>query len=536
MSLLDSFKKTAQKFLEIDEINEKLNSPDFPSIDEIENFADLYTKLNGIYDYVINNNQELNNKYEEMSQELERLRVLVEGGSTEEQPLTPFIPPAPYRAFPKALGAAMFARNNEATYTIAEVTNLNATGAGSFWDALGDNTIVVFKVSGIVNIPITQTRSFSNCIVLGQTAPQGGITVVGNGWRWDGCQNVIFRYVKFRTWQSQSDINNPSGVDAIDITGNSNENNNIIFDHCSFAFGGDETLSFRGDTHTVTVQNCIFSYGKTGMLSGDSDDTTRGYDFSILNNFWHTVGKRTPNPNSNGRIDIIGNVTYNILNQLMRTGGSSQLNEIGNNYTGGATHKLSLLNGYLPKIFTSNNRHGSSQNPVTANGQDNTAFWTNWLTGRDPEPSDFVSEAFPLLNYDIDLPDGDDALLQVQNRNLGCKGYLDNTGYLTTEFDDLDISAYDEFDNSLAFDWTNGESSNRSQGNWKFIPQRQWLLDNQASMGVIQNTHDSLTHTGVVPNVWITSRGLDPVTFDPLGNDLHETYTNVEIYSFNVDI
>ena len=88
------------------------------------------------------------------------------------------------QAFPTAQGAAKFARGNT-TYTVAEVTNLNDTGAGSFWSALGDDTIVVFRVSGIIDIGTlpTSTRSFSNCIVLGQTAPQGGITFVSNGWK-----------------------------------------------------------------------------------------------------------------------------------------------------------------------------------------------------------------------------------------------------------------------------------------------------------------------------------------------------------------
>lgn len=445
-----------------------------------------------------------------------------------EEPLDSMV-----KAFPNAKGYGAFARA-DVDYELYEVTNLNASGAGSFWSGLGNNRIIVFKVSGIIDLGTlpTNTRSFKNCIVLGQTAPKGGITLVGNGWKWNGVENVVFRYLRFRTWQCRSNINSPCGVDAIDVFGlNGKVNSNLIFDHCSFAFGGDETLSFRGDSHTITVQNCIFSYGKTGMLAGDSDDTSRGYNFSILDNFWTTVGKRTPNSNSNGNIDKIGNVTYNILNQLDRTGGNVKLNEIGNAYTGGARNRLNLYNNWQPKIYTSNNRYS---NKVTENGQDNTIFWANWINGRDPIASDFVNKPYKISNYDV-LPDGDDAIQAVSYRKHGCNSYLDNNGNPVFQLDKLDLSAYNEFDSNSSFDWTDGVGSNRSQGNWKYIPQRQWLLDNQNQFGIIKNEHNQKTHIGVVPKSWILKKGLNVNTFNPLSYDLSFTRTNIEMYSFEVD-
>ncbi len=437
---------------------------------------------------------------------------------------------AQVKAFPTAEGAGALSRA-DTPYELYEVTNLDSSGPGSLWNALGDDRIIVFRVSGIIDIPTTNTRSFKNTIVLGQTAPEPGITVVGNGWRWSGVENAIFRYIRFRTWQCRGDLNEPCGVDNIDVAGLGEVNRNIIFDHCSFGFGGDEFLSFRGDTHTATVQHCLFAYGKTGMLAGDSDDTSRGYDFSILHNFWHTIGKRTPNPNSDGRIDVIGNVTYNILNLGMRTGGSLQLNEIGNAYRRASRHKLSFGGDATPKVHTSNNRYGDT---ITANGQDNTVLWESWLDGRDPEPGDFVDTPFPLLDYSSPLPDGDDALLLVENREHGANAYLDDSGNPVLGMDALDTTAYEQFDDGVYFDWDDG-TGNRTQGSWKLIPERQWLIANQDNFGVVINEHDQATHTGVVPNVWITSRGLDPGTFDPLGNDLDPVYTNIEVYSFGVD-
>lgn len=435
------------------------------------------------------------------------------------------------KAFPTALGGGAYSRG-DANYEVVEVTNLNPDGPGSFWNALGNNRIVVFRVSGIINMgSIGGSRSLNNCIVLGQTAPEGGITVVGRGWRWDNCTNVVFRYVRFRTWQCQADVWDPCSADSVDVL----NSNNIIFDHCSFAYGGDETLSFRGASHTLTVQNCMFSYGKTGMLLGDSNNYDLSYDMSLLNNFFMEISHRFPNPNSNGRVDIIGNLVYSWHNRLMRTGGAVQLNEIGNHYV----HPEQELNGNStwswnkldttpnpPTIYTAMNRATTSL--LDSNDDDNTILWQSWQGGRDPLPSDFTSSMFPLLNYTDPLPNGDDTIIKVQNREMGANAYLDNNGDPVLELDDLDLEGYNGFDSREFYDWS-------TSLNWEDLPQRQWLVDNLPNYGVIQNEHDQSTHTGVVPNIWITSQGLNPGTFNPLGNDLDPTYTNIEIYSFGVD-
>jgi len=240
--------------------------------------------------------------------------------------------------------------------------------------------------------------------------------------------------------------------------------------------------------------------------------------------------KRIPNPNSNGRIDVIGNVGYNILNLNMRTGGDLQLNEIGNYYYRGAGSFMNFAGGvWSPVVHTSNNRTTT----ITSNTQDNTVLWNNsWLGGRLPVASDFRNTPFPLINYTGALPDGDESLLKVQNRELGCNKYLDNNGNAVLEYDEVDILAYDEFDNDTPFDWDDG-TGNNTQASWRVMPQRIWLVEQD--YGVIQNEHNQTTHKGVVPNSWITSQGLNPATFDPAANDLDPIYTNIEVYSFQVD-
>jgi len=446
-----------------------------------------------------------------------------------------FIVQSQIKAFPTALGAGANVRAN-VTYNLYEVTNLNSSGPGSLWDGItGNNNIIVFRVSGIISMNEAfndDSNGGSNNIILGQTAPFPGITVVANGLKHRNGTNIIYRYVKFRHWRGRDVLYDPSSADAIEFW----DCNDIIVDHCSFAYGGDETVSTRGTTDNFTLQNSIITYGHAGSLMGDSGDYTLSENYSSLFNFWHTLGKRTPNPNGNTRFDIIGNVIYNLLNLSMRTGGDIQLNEIGNYYKNAPQSHMDVNQN--PIVYTANNR---KEGVLTFNGQDNTVLWRSRDGQRDLIPSDFTNTMFPLMNFDISLPDGDDALLKVQNREMGANAYLDNNGNPVFYIDDLDEEAYLQFDNGEFFDWTDptglvtSDPNNRTQTNYRVIPQRQWLLDNEPNFGVIVNEHNQTTHKGVVPNVWITEQGLDPNTWNPLGNDLSATYTNIEMYSFEVD-
>lgn len=442
------------------------------------------------------------------------------------------------KSFPTALGGGANSRSTQ-TYSIYEVTNLNSLGPGSLWEGMRQsNTIVVFRVSGIISMnEASQTsisNSVSNNIILGQTAPYPGITVVGNGFKYTNGTNIITRYIRFRQWRCRTELHAPCSSDVIDHL----DFTNMIYDHCSFAFGGDESLSTRFASSNFTLQNSIVSYGLSGGLFGDSADYTLGFNYSSIGNLWHTVGKRTPNPNGNGRFDIIGNVTYNILNLAMRTGGNVQLNEIGNYYR--YTLRSHMATAQTPSIYTVNNR--SNQYSLTANNQDNEIIWQD----RDNNTGSAIAQYFtdtmhPLLNYDIPLIDGDAAYLRVTNREMGANKYLDNNGNAVTYIDDLDIAAFTEFDNDTRFDWkdstglVSSNPDNRSQVNYRVIPQRSWLTDNENDFGVVVNTHSQATHTGVVPNVWITAQSLNPSTFNPLAYDLSDDYTNIEVYSFGVD-
>ena len=135
-------------------------------------------------------------------------------------------------AFPEAQGWGRFATGGR-TGTVYHVTNLNDSGSGSLRDAVSQpNRIVVFDVAGVIRINSRIVFS-KNLYVAGQTAPGEGITVYGDGVSFSGADGIIVRYMKFRMGRVGSD-----GKDCAGIA----NGKNMIFDHCSFAWGRDETF------------------------------------------------------------------------------------------------------------------------------------------------------------------------------------------------------------------------------------------------------------------------------------------------------
>ncbi|HET6995949.1 MAG TPA: hypothetical protein VFI06_13245, partial [Chitinophagaceae bacterium] len=91
---------------------------------------------------------------------------------------------------------------------IVRVTNLNAYGAGSLYDAIGSDRTIVFDVAGTIkgfrwdasdhNIVV------SNLTIDGSTAPSPGITLDNTGPGGDclsfqnGCHDIIVRNIRAR--------------------------------------------------------------------------------------------------------------------------------------------------------------------------------------------------------------------------------------------------------------------------------------------------------------------------------------------------
>ena len=217
-------------------------------------------------------------------------------------------------AFPDAQGWGRFAEGGRKG-TVYHVTNLNDSGSGSLRDAVSQsNRIVVFDVSGVIRIN-SRIVFKNNLYVAGQTAPGEGITVYGDGVSFSGADNIIVRYMRFRM--------GAVGTKDKDCAGVAN-GQNMIFDHCSFAWGQDENFSINWDNKgtspkNITLQNSIVGQGLMTHSAGGLMQAENITLYRIL-----MVDNSTRNFKVKGINQYANNIVYNWKNAAYNMGGDSE--------------------------------------------------------------------------------------------------------------------------------------------------------------------------------------------------------------------
>ncbi len=216
-------------------------------------------------------------------------------------------------AFPEAQGWGRFATGGR-TGTVYHVTNLNDSGAGSLRDAVSrPNRIVVFDVAGVINISSRMTFA-ANLYIAGQTAPGEGVTVYGDGVSFSGANNLICRYLRVRMGHG--------GTKDKDCAGVAN-GTNMIFDHCSFAWGLDETFSINSDGKgalgDITLQNCIIGQG---LMPHSAGGLMQADHITLYRNFY--CDNSTRNNKVKGANQYANNIVYNWNNAAYIMGGDSE--------------------------------------------------------------------------------------------------------------------------------------------------------------------------------------------------------------------
>lgn len=219
-------------------------------------------------------------------------------------------------AFPGAQGWGRWAKGARASAspTVYHVTNLNDSGTGSLRDAVSQpNRIVVFDVSGVIRISSRMIFA-SNLYVAGQTAPGEGITVYGNGVSFSGSSNIICRYLRVRMGHVGD-----SGKDCAGIANGTN----MIFDHCSFSWGLDETFSInpdgKGSIGYITLQNSIIGQG---LMTHSAGGLMQADYITLYRNFY--CDNSTRNNKVKGINQYANNIVYNWSNGAYIMGGDSE--------------------------------------------------------------------------------------------------------------------------------------------------------------------------------------------------------------------
>ena len=241
------------------------------------------------------------------------------------------------RAFPGAEGFGKETTGGRGGKIIF-VTNLNDTGTGSFREAVmtSGKRIVLFKVSGNVELKSRINITNGDLTIAGQSAPGDGVCIQ-NYEVVVSASNVIIRYMRFRLgdlFQQETDA----------IWGRYQQN--VIIDHCSMSWSVDEAASFYANKN-FTMQWCILSESLNESFHGKGDHGYGAIWGGDKATFHHNLlahhNSRNPRFNGGGRsgisngiypnehVDFRNNVIYNWRGNSAYGGENGNYN-IENNY------------------------------------------------------------------------------------------------------------------------------------------------------------------------------------------------------------
>jgi len=437
------------------------------------------------------------------------------------------------KAFPSAYGGGAYTKGGRGGRVI-HVTTLNSSGSGSLREALlatGARTIV-FDVSGNINLQgsdiYVEGHSRDNITVAGQTSPMGGITFTNGTIYFDAVDNIIIRYIRGRPAQATS--GEVSQGDAFIFRGC----DDIVLDHMSISFGGDQASTMSPNTANIsqkrqTLQRSLIADSYTGIIMGGVNNNYSAVeDISFLNNLMVDITHRTPNMSGDGYFESINNVVYNWSWRLMNlNGGMVKLNHIANYHKRGRAteqqsiaenaNKMQLVNSATrPLVYTKGNYYNSLLSGDFS--ENNQIIWTNF-SGSTPMASSYFTETqFPLLGAPVSISSATDAYVDVLN-NVGANAYFDENGIKQHYQDDYDTTKISNVQNDIS------KTNNPDYGSWT-IPS----LPNNSRPADYDNDRDGMA------DAWELANGLDPNDSSDGNKDRNDDgYTNLEDFLNQVD-
>jgi pectate lyase len=411
----------------------------------------------------------------------------------------------PALAFPGALGAGKYTTGGRGG-EIVLVTNLNDEGPGSLRKAVRKHgsRIVVFKVSGNIDLKSPLDINNGDITIAGQTAPGDGVCLTGYPVKVKA-DNVIIRYLRSRSGDVSGDE-----VDAFTSTGN----RNVIVDHCSFSWGNDEVCSVY-DNENSTLQWCIIS---ESMNASDHHKGDHGYGgiwggktASFIGNLM--VHHMSRNPRLHGsryhkqpeleRAELVNNVVYNWGSKCMYAGEDGNYNIVNNYFKPGpATSKSASKEFHEPyKPFSNYYISGNVM-------QGNKEITVNNVLGLDiedyPVDSILVCEPFVISDY---VPLNAQEAFQEVIKHAGA----------SFKRDSVDSRIMKEVENGT---FTYGENG---------------IINSQEDVGgwpeLISEAYPQDSDNDGIPDEWEEANGLDSNNPDDAADhSISDDYSNIEVW------
>lgn len=255
-------------------------------------------------------------------------------------------------AFPGAAGGGMYVTGGRGGKVLYVTSLADNTSTGTLRWAINQSgaRIILFKVSGIIELTSRLQIKNGNVTIAGQTAPGDGICLKNYELNIDA-DNVIIRYMRFRL--GNKDVNNESDA----IWGRNRRN--IIIDHCSMSWSIDECASFYNNEN-FTLQWSVIAeslnnaghakgaHGYGGLWGGKNASfhhnliahhNSRNPRF----NGWKRSGLDYSNPQDEERLDFRNNVIYNFGDNSSYGGeAAGKYNIVGNYFKYGPATKSTI--------------------------------------------------------------------------------------------------------------------------------------------------------------------------------------------------
>ncbi len=421
-------------------------------------------------------------------------------------------------AFPGAEGNGRFTKGGRGG-KVYEVTNLNDSGEGSLRAAINANgpRIVVFRVSGTIQLKSDLKIKTSNITIAGQTAPGDGICIRDRQVVVDA-NEVMIRYLRFR-------LGDETGVDTDAIWGRYRKK--IIIDHCSASWSVDEVMSFYAND-SMTVQWCLIgeslymsnhpkgAHGYGGIWGGRN--VTFHHNLIAHNssrNPRFSGGETSPCEN----VDFRNNVIYNWGFNSGYGGEGGKINMVANYYKAGPATKTSVRNRIV-EPSDGNGKWYIEENYVEGFPNITKNNWAGGVQGS--YASAATSRAYSPFPY---IP------ITMQTAEAAYDLVLTNTGANCPVRDAVDARIIKDVRTGTAM--YDGHQYEIKQG-FSDTSVVRGIIDSQKNVGgwpklaslpaPIDTDHDGM------PDDWENSQGLNP-TDDTDRNTLHANgYTLLENY------
>ncbi len=437
-------------------------------------------------------------------------------------------------AFPGAEGHGRFTTGGRGGQVIYVTTLEDNASPGSLRYAVNQTgaRLVLFKISGTIQLKSALKITKGDLTIAGQTAPGDGICLRDYPVEIQA-DNVVLRYLRFR-------MGDETNQEADALWGRNRKN--IIIDHCSISWSTDECASFY-DNENFTLQWSILSESLRNSVHGKGSHGYGGIWGGRNASFHHNLlaSHDSRNPRFNGSrysnrpddelVDFRNNVIYNWGSNSAYAAEGGRYNLVNNYYKAGPATSSSKTT----RIIEPYADNGSNNQPAGTYGTfyvDGNKLSASAVVSGDNWQGVHMHSSFSTyapgvakadLKLDSELPTGG---VTTHSAEKAYEKILDFVGASLVR---------DTVDRRVIHDVRTGTATIMDGGNGS----ANGIIDTQTAVGgwpALQSTNAPVdTDADGMPDAWETANGLNPNSADDAKlTNLDGKYTNVEVYLYSL--